>query len=146
MSKQFTYTIQGDVETKLKQVRTEVTGRGIEFQGDTKEGKFSGHISGSYIIEGQRITVTVESKPLLVPWGNVDSRLKTLLKAKENDMECSKKHSWFETSCLRFKLKAGTSGHPSFCEIVIDLHRFWDALVKARAYYRLRLVCLQVLW
>jgi hypothetical protein len=79
MPKQFTYILQGDVEAKLKQVQTEVASRGIDFQGDAKEGKFTGHISGIYAIEGQRMTVIVTSKPLLASWGNVDSRLKSLL-------------------------------------------------------------------
>jgi hypothetical protein len=79
MQKQFTYEIQDDVEDRLKQVQTEVAKRGIEFQGDTKEGKFSGHICGKYTIEGNRMIVTVTSKPLLATWKNVDSRLKNLL-------------------------------------------------------------------
>jgi len=79
MPKQFTYILQGDVEVKLKQIQTEVAKRGIEFKGDAKEGKFIGHISGNYTIEDYRMIVTVESKPLLASWENVDSRLKELL-------------------------------------------------------------------
>lgn len=81
--KQFTYDLHGDVDVTLKRVQTEVAKRGIEFIGDTKEGKFSGHISGKYTIEDHRMIVTVTSKPLLASWNNVDSRLKELLETKQ---------------------------------------------------------------
>ena len=79
MPKQFTYILQGDVGVNLKRIQTEVAKRGIEFQGDTREGKFIGHISGIYTIDGQKMIVTVTSKPLLASWENVESRLKDLL-------------------------------------------------------------------
>jgi hypothetical protein len=79
MPRQFAYTLQGDIEVKLNQIKAEVATRGIDFQGDTREGRFDGHISGVYHIEGHRMTVTITSKPLLAPWKNVDSRLKRLL-------------------------------------------------------------------
>jgi hypothetical protein len=78
MARKFTFTLRGDPAVKLEQIKAAAR-KGVNFQGDTKRGTFSGLISGSYRIEGHKIDVIIKSKPFFLSWGQVDSQLKSFL-------------------------------------------------------------------
>jgi len=76
---EFTYNLKGDIAAKLRQVQIAAARRGVNFQGDSKKGTFSGLISGSYRIEGHKINVIIVSKPFFLSWPQVDSQLRSFL-------------------------------------------------------------------
>jgi hypothetical protein len=76
---EFTYHLEGDIAAKLRQIQIAAARKGVDFQGDTRKGIFSGLISGSYRIEGHKINVIIVSKPFFLSWGQVNSQLKSFL-------------------------------------------------------------------
>jgi len=87
----FEYTLRGDPATKLAQIKQKASRKLVHFEGDLKQGKFSGGVSlpligdmtikGSYKIVGDKITVTVSKKPSSYTWGQVDSMLKGFIES-----------------------------------------------------------------
>jgi hypothetical protein len=51
---------------------------GVTLEGDEKSGKFRGAAAGRYRIEGRKLFLEVDKKPLLVPWAVIESALKKL--------------------------------------------------------------------
>ena len=79
MAKMFTFTLIGDVEAKLQKVRTAAPGQGVNFQGNEREGTFDGLISGTYQVEGNRISINVTNAPIYVTWATIEDRLRKLI-------------------------------------------------------------------
>jgi hypothetical protein len=40
----------------------------VVVSGDTRRGRFTGLFDGTYLLDGDRLRVTIRRKPLFVPW------------------------------------------------------------------------------
>jgi hypothetical protein len=82
MAKKFGFVLKGDRASKLEEIKVAAARSGIAFQGDLSAGCFQGEyllfgqISGTYVIAGDIITVTVDEKPSVMSWEGVRSRLR----------------------------------------------------------------------
>ena len=77
MSKSFSVPFTGDATSLLERARKAAADNGAQVTGDTNKGTFSGRgVEGSYIVSGNTINVTVDKKPLVIPWPLVESQLK----------------------------------------------------------------------
>ena len=85
MARQYEITVQGDPAVKLEQFRKLAQQAKMFFRGDTQKGSFNGgpmvlgfHITfkGNYVFEGKTITITIEEKPALVSWEQVENTIK----------------------------------------------------------------------
>jgi hypothetical protein len=82
--KKFVFDLIGDPNEKLQQVKRAAARRGITFQGDNVEGRFSsttlvGRLAGYYRISGGKITVTVNDKPVFISWQMIEGQLRQFL-------------------------------------------------------------------
>jgi lipid-binding SYLF domain-containing protein len=74
MCRTFTITIPSDEPDYLENVKSSAEGMGAVFAGDETRGSFSGRgIEGEYLIEGNRLTVTIKKKPAIAPWPIIES-------------------------------------------------------------------------
>ena len=84
MANQFTVSYPGDKKDLLEKIRSTVGNKGNlagdeqqgNFEGDTPLGKFG----GSYAIDGDDITITIDKKPLLVSTGRIKDEFEKALK------------------------------------------------------------------
>ncbi len=77
MSKSFSVPFTGDATSLLERARKAAADNGAQVTGDTNKGTFSGRgVEGSYIVSGNTVNVTVDKKPLVIPWPLVESQLK----------------------------------------------------------------------
>ena len=66
-------TIQGDPAEWFARAQKELAGQGVSLDGDCTSGTFAGKgFSGRYSVQGQRLLLVIEKKPLLVPWSLVE--------------------------------------------------------------------------
>ncbi len=73
MAKTFTYTITEDPEQIINKVKQVATEKGINVTGDHQQGSLSGHgVNADYLLEDSTLTITVQKKPLIVPWSMVE--------------------------------------------------------------------------
>ncbi|NCC51847.1 MAG: hypothetical protein EOM20_11600 [Spartobacteria bacterium] len=72
-SRTFTFELPCPVEQLLTHARREADAHGITFTGDTQSGACSGHgFSGHYTASGTTLRVTVDQKPLFIPWAMIE--------------------------------------------------------------------------
>ena len=64
----------------LAKVREAGRAKRLAFSGDDVTGRFTGPADGTYAVEGDAVKITVEKKPMIVPWGMIESALKDLFK------------------------------------------------------------------
>jgi hypothetical protein len=77
MSKSFSVPFTGDTSSLLERTRKIAADNGAQVTGDTNKGTFSGRgVEGSYTISGNTVTVTIDKKPVILPWGLVESQIK----------------------------------------------------------------------
>ena len=82
MAHSFTITLTDEISSVLGRVRSEITGNGGRFEGNTEYGSFDGHsvlgpIKGEYrCIAGNEIEITITHKPFIVPYGTIESEIK----------------------------------------------------------------------
>lgn len=77
MSKSFSVNFTGDATSLLERARKTATDNGAQVTGDTNKGAFSGRgVEGSYAVNGNTVNITVDKKPMIVPWSLVESQLK----------------------------------------------------------------------
>ncbi len=77
MSKSFSVPFTGDAPSLLARARKTATDNGAQITGDTNKGTFSGRgVEGSYTVSGNTVNVTVDKKPVIIPWSLVESQLK----------------------------------------------------------------------
>ncbi len=76
MGRTFKFRIKGDKKAILAEVRRRAAKQGVTFEGDESGGQFSGVISGYYDVSGEIVALTIEQKPLLVPWEMIESRIR----------------------------------------------------------------------
>jgi len=82
MAHSFTIKLSEDISTVLKNVESQITSSGGNFQGNADRGAFDGtsilgHIKGEYCsISESKIEITIRSKPFLVPYSVIESEIK----------------------------------------------------------------------
>ena len=82
MAHSFTVKLTDEISSVLGRVRSEITGNGGRFEGDTEYGSFDGKsvlgsIKGEYrCIAGNEIEITITDKPFIVPYGMIESEIK----------------------------------------------------------------------
>jgi len=77
MARSFSVPFTGDAASLLARARKAATDNGAQVTGDANQGTFSGRgVEGSYTINGNTVTVTIDKKPLIIPWSLVESQLK----------------------------------------------------------------------
>ncbi len=77
MSKSFSIPFIGDTTSLLERARKAAADNGAQVTGDTHKGTFSGRgVEGSYTVSGNTVNVTVDKKPMIIPWSLVESQLK----------------------------------------------------------------------
>ena len=82
MAHSFTITLTDEISSVLGRVRSEITGNGGRFEGNTEYGSFDGQsvlglIKGEYrSIDGNEIEITITHKPFIVPYGTIESEIK----------------------------------------------------------------------
>ncbi|MDH4231724.1 MAG: hypothetical protein OEW04_06810 [Nitrospirota bacterium] len=82
MAHSFTITLTDEISSVLGRVRSEITGSGGRFEGNTEYGSFDGNsflgqIKGQYrCIAGNEIEITITDKPFIVPYGTIESEIK----------------------------------------------------------------------
>ncbi len=62
----------------LAKVREAGRAKRLAFSGDDQSGRFSGPAEGSYAVDGAAVKITVDKKPMIVPWGMIEAALKDL--------------------------------------------------------------------
>jgi len=85
MARKDEFTLGGNPSEKLASIKTAAAKNLVYFQGDLKNGTFSGGVSlsgfdmtikGGYRVEGEKIVVTVSKKPSTMSWEQVEARLR----------------------------------------------------------------------
>ena len=82
MGHSFTIKLTDEISSVLGRVRSEITGSGGRFEGNTEYGSFDGKsvlgsIKGEYrCIAGNEIEITITHKPFIVPYGRIESEIK----------------------------------------------------------------------
>jgi hypothetical protein len=73
MAKTFTYTITEDPHQLISKIKQIASEKGINVSGDHQQGSLSGKgINADYALQDSTLTITVQKKPLIVPWSMVD--------------------------------------------------------------------------
>ncbi len=79
MSRSFEVKLNGDADTVIARARAAAHKNGVHFDGDAQTGHFAGHgIEGSYLILEDILSVQIAKKPLIMPWGMIESTLHKL--------------------------------------------------------------------
>lgn len=74
MAKTFTFAIHGDSETIINNAKRIASEKGITMHGDHLHGHLSGQgINADYTVDDSKLTLNVNSKPLIVPWSRIES-------------------------------------------------------------------------
>ena len=85
MTRQYEITVKGDPAVKLDQFRKLAQKAAMSFHGDLQKGSFNGgpmvlgfHIAfrGEYVLEHKKLTITIEEKPALVSWDQIEKTIK----------------------------------------------------------------------
>lgn len=83
MACKFKIPFTGSAEQVLNRARTAVEGQGGTFSGDETSGSFEvsvmGTIKGSYILMGNELDISIDSKPMFVGCGMIEGFLKSKL-------------------------------------------------------------------
>jgi len=77
MSKSFEVKLNGNPDKIIAKAKEVAQTSGMHFVGDDQTGHFAGHgIEGSYLILEDILCVQIAKKPLILPWGLIESTLK----------------------------------------------------------------------
>jgi len=77
MSKSFSVNFTGDPTSLFERARKAAADNGAQISGDTNKGAFSGRgVEGNYTVSGNTVNITVDKKPMIIPWSLVESQLK----------------------------------------------------------------------
>jgi hypothetical protein len=83
MACKFKIPFSGSAEQVLNRAQNAVEGQGGTFTGDESYGNFEvsvmGTIRGSYTVVGNELDITIDSKPMFVGCGMIESFLKSKL-------------------------------------------------------------------
>jgi hypothetical protein len=76
----FTIRFSGAAENVISKARSAIQNQGGNFNGDLSGGSFNvnvlGSISGSYTISGQEMNISIDSKPIFIGCGQIESFMK----------------------------------------------------------------------
>jgi hypothetical protein len=78
----FDVTVTSDLAGALDRVKSQITGSGGSFTGDTQGGSFSGEVpmmggfEGRYEVSGDVVTITIIDKPFLIPCAIIESKIR----------------------------------------------------------------------
>ncbi|MBM4201169.1 MAG: hypothetical protein FJ189_07770 [Gammaproteobacteria bacterium] len=62
----------------VEKARRTANSNGFDFSGNETAGQFAGKgLQGSYRIDGTQISITIDKKPLILPWGVIESSIKS---------------------------------------------------------------------
>lgn len=77
MSKVIRVQVNQEPEALFEKAKAAAGENGIIFSGDAYGGTFKGMgLSGQYALDDQELALTVESKPMIMPWGLIESTVK----------------------------------------------------------------------
>lgn len=85
MACNFSIPVSGPPIDTLKRAASAVRGQGGTFNGDSLSGSFEigvmgSTIRGSYVVSGDQIEITIDSKPFLIPCSTIESFLRNQLR------------------------------------------------------------------
>lgn len=76
----FSITFAEPADVLVNKMRSAIEGQGGQFNGDLSTGNFEvsivGTLAGSYIIAGQQIKISIDSKPIFVSCNQIENFLK----------------------------------------------------------------------
>ena len=81
----FSVNFTGDVATLIAKVKVEIEAQDGQVTGDNTGGTISlslpivGKIEGTYAVNGQTITITINQKPQFVPCNMIESKIREAL-------------------------------------------------------------------
>jgi hypothetical protein len=76
-AKTFGISLSQEPSAVIDAARVQAKKHDFDFQGDDKEGEFAGMgIKGLYTIDGKEMTITIAKKPMILPWGVIESSIK----------------------------------------------------------------------
>ncbi len=80
MPETFVIPLSGNLEEKLHVLKQRALQNGIILRGNTSSGSFEGDgISGSYVVSGNLLTVTIHNRPFFVPMSYLESEFRKFL-------------------------------------------------------------------
>ena len=82
---QFSIPFSGSSTDVLARAKSAVQKQGGAFKGDQKSGAFEvsvlgSAIKGSYIVNGQELTININSKPFLIPCNTIENFLRSQIR------------------------------------------------------------------
>lgn len=83
MAKTFTYTITEDPQQLISKVKQIASQKGINVAGDHQQGSLSGKgVDANYLLEDATLTITVQKKPMIVPWTMVEKMVANFVESE----------------------------------------------------------------
>jgi len=80
MAKYFEVELKETPEELIERTRNTASEEGLTFDGDASTGNISGHgFEGVYRITDGRVAITINKKPMVLPWFVIESKIKTFL-------------------------------------------------------------------
>jgi hypothetical protein len=77
----FSISFSGTPEEVYNKAKAAVEKQGGSFNGDANSGNFSisvfGTISGSYVVSGNQLNISIEDKPMMIPCSAIENVLKS---------------------------------------------------------------------
>jgi len=81
-SKTFTFELPYSAASCIALAKEQAEQHRIQFNGDERAGACSGHgFSGQYTIVDRTITVTIDKKPMFIPWSLIEQKARAYLQA-----------------------------------------------------------------
>ena len=79
----FSITFAEPADALIGKMKSSIEGQGGQFNGDPSAGNFEvsilGTLAGSYVIAGQQISISIDSKPIFVSCHQIENFLKERL-------------------------------------------------------------------
>lgn len=77
MSQSFSIKLNSDPAAVFAKFQATAAKNDVSCSGNQNAGQFSGSgIQGSYSLVGNELTVTIDKKPMLIPWSVVESKVR----------------------------------------------------------------------
>ena len=77
MGKSFTISPSENIDSLLKRVKEDTSKGNVKFEGDANQGSFSGSgVEGRYDVKDNKITIYIDKKPFIAPWGMVEDKIR----------------------------------------------------------------------
>lgn len=77
-AKTYTVTLSREPVAVIDKARKTAGKHGFDFSGDENSGQFAGKgLHGRYEIDGAVMSIVIDRKPLILPWGVIESSIKS---------------------------------------------------------------------